>query len=183
MTEVIKDIDRTLKLVDDTTLVYEDITNKIVEAYIGDLDELIKDFNEDAVEKDADDRTLEKYLFELGSKLYFLSAKLEQIGIKDDISKMIYKEEYNLQYLANREKDSDKKNKLTVAELTAIAESLSKEKQVVNSLYSRIYSQIKMRMSAGYDLVSSIRKIITKRMQDQSLSFTMSSDPKTYEIT
>ena len=168
------------KNVNDNTLIYEDITKNIVNEYVGDLDELIRDFNADVVQGDADDRILEKYLFELGNKLYFLSEKLEQVGIRDDISKMLYKEEYNTQYLANREKDSDKKNKLTVAELTAIAETNSKEHQIINSLYSRVYSQIKMRMSAGYDLVSSIRKIITKRMQDQNLSFSIPSAPTTY---
>lgn len=178
MNEEFKDA---LQDVDNTYLIYEDITNKIIEEYVGDLDELMDDFNEDAVKGDADDKTLEKYLFELGNKLYFLSSKLEQVGIKDDLSKMIYKEEYNFHYLANREKDSERKNKLTVSELTAIAETNSKQQQIVNNLYSRVYSQIKMRMTAGYDMVNSIRKIITRRMQDQNLSFSMPRVSNVYD--
>lgn len=170
MNEELKDA---LKEVDDNYLIYEDITNSILTTYVGDLDELMQDFNADAIQGDADDRLLEKYLFELGNQLYFLSSKIEQLGIKEDISKLLFKEAYNLQYLSSREKDAEKKNKLTVAELTAIAENNSREQQIVNILYSRIYSQIKLKMNAAYDLVNSIRKIITRRMQEQNLSFSI----------
>ena len=169
----IMSIQNKMNAMESDSLVYDNITSKVIEAYVGDLDRLIQDFNADAVDSDIDDRTLEKYLLELGNKLYFLSAKLEKIGVKEDVSKLLYKEVYNSSYLSNREKDSERKNKLTVAELTAIAESESKQEQIVNILYARIYSQIKMRMTAAYDLINSIRKIITRRMQDKSMSMSI----------
>ena len=83
---------------------------------------------------------------------------------------MAAKESFNDAYLKNRLKDAENRNKTTVAELTALAEDASKYEAVLNSLYSRVYKQIKFKMDAGYDMVNTLRKIITKRMQDQSLS-------------
>jgi len=102
--------------------------------------------------------------------LYFLGSKLETVGVKDDLSKLAAKESYNEAYLSNRMKDAEHRNKTTVAELTALAEDASKYETVLNSLYARVYKQIKFKMDAGYDMVNSLRKIISKRMQDQSLS-------------
>lgn len=149
---------------------YLDISNKLIKSYVGDFDQLMSDLKVDIIDNEATDLLLEKYLLELNNMLYFLSSKLETIGIKDDLSKMAAKEVFNEAYLSNREKDMERKNKTTVAELTAIAEDESKYESVLNSIYSRVYKQIKMRMDAGYDMVNSIRKIITKRIQDASLN-------------
>ena len=146
------------------------ISDKLVTEYTSDLDGLMRDLYQDAIQKDASDKELEKYLLELNNMLYFLGTKLETVGIKDDLSKLAAKESYNEAYLSNRMKDAEHRNKTTVAELTALAEDASKYETVLNSLYARVYKQIKFKMDAGYDMVNSIRKIISKRMQDQSLS-------------
>lgn len=146
------------------------ISDKLVTEYTSDLDGLMRDLYQDAIQKDASDKELEKYLLELNNMLYFLGTKLETVGIKDDLSKLAAKESYNEAYLSNRMKDAEHRNKTTVAELTALAEDASKYETVLNSLYARVYKQIKFKMDAGYDMVNSLRKIISKRMQDQSLS-------------
>ena len=129
------------------------------------------DMRHDVIENDASDLVLEKYLLELNNMLYFLGSKLENVGIRDDLTKMAAKETFNNVYLGAREKDVERRNKTTVAELTAIAEDASKYETVINSLYSRVYNQIKLKMNAGYDMVNSLRKIISKRMQDASMTF------------
>jgi len=146
------------------------ISDKLVTEYTADLDGLMRDLYQDAIQKDASDKELEKYLLELNNMLYFLGSKLETVGVKDDLSKLAAKESYNEAYLSNRMKDAEHRNKTTVAELTALAEDASKYETVLNSLYARVYKQIKFKMDAGYDMVNSLRKIISKRMQDQSLS-------------
>ena len=40
----------------------------------------------------------------------------------------------------------------------------------MNSIYSRVYKQIKLKMDAGYDMVNTLRKVISRRMQEASLS-------------
>lgn len=150
---------------------YTEISDSIVLKYTADLDQLMTDMRHDVIENDASDLVLEKYLLELNNMLYFLGSKLENVGIRDDLTKMAAKETFNDAYLRAREKDVERRNKTTVAELTAIAEDASKYETVINSLYSRVYNQIKLKMNAGYDMVNSLRKIISKRMQDASMSF------------
>ena len=149
---------------------FTSISDELVKSYTENMDSLMSDLYTDCIQNDASDKILEKYLLELNNMLYFLGSKLETVGIKEDLSKLASKESYNNAYLRNRLKDAEQRNKTTVAELTALAEDASKYETVLNSLYSRVYKQLKFKMDAGYDMVNSLRKIITKRMQDQSLS-------------
>lgn len=163
-------LDKLVQSVEDNANYYTEISDNIIKAYTQDFDNLMLDLKRDIIENDADDLLLEKYVLELNNMLYFLGDKLEHVGIKDDISKMAAKEVFNNMYLQSREKDSERKNKLTVAELTALSEDASKYETILNSIYNRVYKQIKFKMDAGYDMVNTIRKIITKRIQDASLS-------------
>lgn len=149
---------------------FTSMSDSLVTLYTKNMDELMSDLYVDCIQNDASDMALEKYLLELNNMLYFLGTKLETVGIKDDLSKMASKEAFNNAYLRNRLKDAENRNKTTVAELTAIAEASSKYETVLNSLYARVYKQIKFKMDAGYDMVNSLRKIISKRMQDQNLA-------------
>lgn len=167
----ISEMNEVFNVTEENSRYYTDIADKLLSYYTADFDSLMTDLKVDIIDNDPTDMLLEKYLLELNNLLYFLGSKLENVGIKDDLSKLAAKEVFNDAYLSSREKDSERKNKTTVAELTAIAEDASKYQTVLNSIYSRVYKQIKFKMDAGYDMVNSIRKIITKRMQDSSLSF------------
>lgn len=163
-------LDELVKTVEENVEYYISISDKIVESYTKDFDVLMSDLKRDIIENDPTDLLLEKYVLELNNMLYFLSDKIESVGIKDDLSKMAAKEVFNTTYLESREKDIERKNKTTVAELTAMAEDASKYETILNSIYSRVYKQIKLKMDAGYDMVNTIRKIITRRMQDAAMS-------------
>lgn len=155
---------------EDNLSYYISISEKLVKEYTSDFDELMRDLKEDLVDGDPTDAVIEKYVLELNNMLYFLGDKLEGVGIRDDLSKMASKEVFNNTYLESREKDTERKNKTTVAELTAIAEDASKYEAILNSIYSRVYKQIKLKMDAGYDMVNTLRKVISRRMQEVSLS-------------
>jgi hypothetical protein len=148
---------------------YTDISDSLVDAYSSDLDSLMNRIKADCIEVEPSDKVLESYTMELSNALYFVGQKLEAVGIKDDLSKMASKEIYNESYLSYLD-NGDAKKKPTVAELTALAEADSKYQTVLNSIYSRVYRQIKYKVDAAYEMLSSIRKIISKRMQDNQLS-------------
>ena len=147
---------------------FTNISDNLVKAHTEDLDKLMSDMWEDVVKNDASDIILEKYALELSNMLYFMGQKLENIGVKDDLSKLAAKEVYNEAYL-NAPTD-EKGKKPTVAELTAVAENESKYETIMNAIYSRVYKQIKFKIDAGYDMLSTLRKIISKRMQEAQLS-------------
>ena len=147
---------------------FTSISDQMVTEYTQDLDNVMIKINNDAVNADASDYQLEKYVLELSNILYFLGQKLETMGIKDDISKLNAKQVYNDAYLNAPLEDGKKKP--TVAELTAMAEDESKYETIMNTIYSRSYRQIKFKIDAAYEMLASLRKIISKRMQEAQLS-------------
>lgn len=150
--------------------IFSSISDRIIYAYTSDLDSLMKDFRVDVVENDPSDAVLEKYALELSNMLYFMGQRLEGVGIKEDLSKIIAKEVYNNAYLQEGSKVSPKKP--TVAELTATAEGASQYELILSNLYSRAYKQIKFKIDAGYEVLGTVKKIISKRIQDsQNSSF------------
>lgn len=147
---------------------FNNIASKIVSALTSDLDGLMTDLQQDAVQNEASDEILERYVLELSNMLYFMGTKLESMGIKDDLSKLAAKEVFNGAYLDAPVDEKGKKP--TVAEITANAENASKYETIMNNIYSRAYRQIKFKIDAAYEMLATLRKVITKRMQDAQLS-------------
>ena len=148
---------------------YTEISDNLVKSYSQDLDQLMMRVYRDCVETEPSDKILEMYTMELSNALYFIGARVESVGIKEDLTKMAAKEAYNDAYLDHMD-TGDAKKKPTVAELTALSEDDAKYQTVVNSIYSRVYKQLKTKVDAAYEMLNSIRKIISKRMQESQLS-------------
>lgn len=159
---------------DKNTNYFTQISDKVVTAYTNDLDTLMNKIREDTVENTPSDDILERYVLELSNILYFLGTRLETVGIKDDITKMSAKEVYNNTYSNNLDVAPGGK-KPTVAELNVMSENASRYETVVNSIYSRVYRQIKFKIDGAYEMLASLRKIVSKRMQENQLSYTRNS--------
>jgi hypothetical protein len=147
---------------------FNNITEALVSAYTKEIDNLMQRVNVDVVETEASDVVLEKYILELSNALYFVGGKLEGMGIKDDLSKLAAKEVFNNAYL-NAPTD-EKGKKPTVAEITAMAEGESRYETIMNNIYSRAYRQIKYKVDAAYEMLASLRKVLSKRMQDAAFN-------------
>lgn len=154
---------------DQNTEYFTNISDSLVNAYTVDLDELMKRIKLDTVDTEPTDSLLEHYVLELSNLLYFIGQRLENMGIKEDLSKIATKEVYNNSYMDNLSREGKKP---TVAELTTMAENDSKYESVITNIYSRAYRQIKYKTDAAYEMLSSLRKIISRRMQEYQLSFT-----------
>ena len=159
---------------DKNTNYFTQISDKVVTAYTNDLDALMNKIREDTIDNTPSDEILEKYVLELSNLLYFLGTRLETVGIKDDITRMSAKEVYNNTYTDNLDVAPGGK-KPTVAELNVMSENASRYETVVNSIYSRVYRQIKFKIDGAYEMLASLRKIVSKRMQENQLSYTRNS--------
>lgn len=168
------DTDKVSALLDATSKnveYFNNVTKKVTESYSTHLDVLMQNFYQKHKEiKDIPTEELENLYLELTNLLYFMGDKLEQLGIHNDMSKAAKQEVYNKAYLDNQIKDSDKKNKTTVAENAAVAENASQYESVVNSIYERAYKILKYKIDAGYEMVNTLRKVISRRMQETDLS-------------
>lgn len=163
-------LERVLDETEDNVRYFEETLSGVVIAYTEHLDNLMKSVYEDIILVDSPSLdVIERYFLELTNAIYFMGDKLENLGVKDDMSKAQYKEIYNNAYLNNQIKDAEKKNKTTVAENQAVAEGAAIYEGTVNSIYNRAYKIVKYKIDAASEMVKSLSKIITKRLGEMSM--------------
>ena len=109
---------------------------------------------------------LEKLVLNLSSLLYFVSDKVEEINIRDDVATATAKDAYEKAYLnASAEKDDKGKSIRTVAENQSLASQSSKEEEILATIYERASKIVRSKVDAGNEMVATIRKIITLRIK------------------
>ena len=166
------DFEKVEKLLSETSenvKYFESVSNTVVESYTKSLDDIMKNLYKDVIMNDNPPmQILEKYFLELTNALYFMGEKLEHLGVYDDMSKAAAKEVYNKAYLNNQVTDNGKKP--TVAENQSVAENASVYETSVNSIYNRAYKIFKYKIDAGYEMIKTLSKIISRRMSEQSLT-------------
>lgn len=158
-----KEIEILQERVNKNSKLINDLTNKLVADYCKGLDELVyslenivKDFkNPPTVEM------LDYYALNLPIQLYFSGEAQENLGIKTDTAKAIKQEKYNEIY---REVNG------TIADKTAHSELASQSEAITHIIYDRAYKIVKEKMEAAYELLSSIKKVISRRMSENQLA-------------
>lgn len=146
---------------------YSDCLNKtvdnIISKYCEDLDKLMNNlqFLLNNPQENMTDDCLQNYILVLANTLYFTGSAQENVGIKEDLCKVIRQEAY-----ANARIGLTG----TVADRNAQAEILIHEETAVLSSYSRAYKKIKFKVDAGYEMLNSLKKIMNKRIAEMELS-------------
>lgn len=142
----------------------EEIVYEIIKPYSSDLDRYV-DFIREILKDGENPPTayeLDDFCINLSVYLYYASGMQEQLGIRDDISRALYKEIYN-SYRQSQEKG-------TVADKDAIAELASQQEYLTSVCYKRAYGIMKAKVSSGQELLSSIKKVISRRMSENELT-------------
>lgn len=141
------------KLVDDVINPY----CKDLDKYVGFIKDCLKDGENPPTDAELDD-----FVLNLSTYIYWASGACEQLGIRDDISKAVYKEIYHT-----------KRNELTsgtVADKDSIAELESIQEQITNVVYNRSYKIMKSKVENAQELLSSCKKVLSHRLQEMSLT-------------
>ena len=138
----------------------EEIVNGIIEPYCTALDkyvDFIKGILADG-EHPATAQELDDFCMNLSVYIYYASGMQEQLGIKDDIAKAVYKEMYH--------SARDSIDKGTVADKDSLAELASQQEYLTSVCYKRAYSTMKAKVETAKEILSSCKKIISRRMQE-----------------
>lgn len=152
------------KRVEEHSDTIDKLVNEVIRPYCKDLDKyisFIKDCLSDG-ENPPSNEELDDFVMNLATYIYFASGACEQLGIRDDISKAIYKEVYH-----------SKRNELnggTVADKDSIAELGSIQEQITNTVYNRAYKTMKAKVENAQELLSSCKKVLSHRLQEMSLT-------------
>lgn len=159
---------------------FDTIFLKVLDSYTRGLDDIMAEVHDNVVAVEyPPTEVLEKYLLKLSNCIYFISERAEKVGIYDALTKTALKESYNRIYL-----DSQGSNvgvvgakKPTVAESTAVAENGTINESVINDLYNRVYKTIKVKIDCANTMISSISKVISRRMSESQMSYTVANAP------
>ena len=142
----------------------QDIVDDIIRPYIEDLDNYI-DFVR-GILKDGENpptaQELDDFCMNISVYIYYASGMQEQLGIKDDIAKALYREMYN--------SIRDSQTTGTVSDKDSIAELSSQTEYLTSVLYKRAYSVVKAKVAAAQEILSSVKKVISRRIQETEIT-------------
>lgn len=140
----------------------------IYESVAGDrmdrLDNILLDINRELNEKnitDITDSEIEYYILKLSSELYYVGEIQEILGLKEDMCKQLRQRIYN---------DNIQGYTGTVADKTAHATNKCKDEDLALAIYSRAYRKFKNKIDAGYEMLNSLKKVMTRRISELELS-------------
>lgn len=150
--------------VEDYSKTIDAIVYDIIQPYCKDLDNyvgFIKDCLKDGENPPTSDE-LDDFCLNLSTYIYFAGGMCEQLGIRDDISKAVYKEMY---HTARASQD-----KGTIADKDSLAELASQEEYIVSASYTRAYKTMKAKVENAQELLSSCKKVLSRRMTEMELT-------------
>lgn len=152
------------ELLEDNAKTITHVVHDIVTKYTNELDEYVSKVKEGLLDTEhpLTNTELSNVCMRLSTYIYFASEMSECLGIKDDISRALYKEAYN--------RNRNLLEKGTVADKNTQAELNSQQEYLVNIVYSRSFKIVKAKVDAAQELLSSAKKILTLRMSEMSLT-------------
>ena len=149
--------------VEDNSSIVDTIVNDIISPYCKSLDDYVLFIRSclNGGNNPPTNSELEDFCLNLSTEIYFASGMCENLGIRDDISKAVYKETYNSARLSQE--------KGTVADKDTIAELSSQQEQLTSICYNRAYRMMKSKVEAAQEMLASCKKTLSHRMQEMAL--------------
>lgn len=150
--------------IEDNSKQMDSIVNGIIEKYIKDLDDYVGQIDDRLCDREnpPTDAELDDFCMNLGTLIYFAGSMSEKLGIRNDIAKAVYKETYN--------NARDGLTKGTVQDKNTLAELSSQQEQLISICYDRAYKIVKSKVDNAQELMTGVKKVISRRMQEQQLT-------------
>ena len=166
----LKEVRETEKKVELHSKQIDEVVNGIIKPYCESLDNYVR-FIADCLKDGQNPPTtaeLEDFCMNLSTYIYFAGGMCENLGVRDDISKALYKEAYN--------NARDEQTHGTIADKNTQAELQSQYEQLTNICFSRAYKTMKAKVDAAQELLSSCKKVLSHRMQEEQLTHLMGGE-------
>lgn len=114
---------------------------------------------------DFDVPSLQKIVIDLSSTIYYTQDKFEKLNLLADMSKIKYKDAYNIAYTSRQTAAKQEDRKYTGEQLRAIAEQETLEENLINFIYTRASSVLKGKIDAAYELLKACSKSLSAEIQ------------------
>lgn len=147
---------------------FDKIGKPILDEYSKDLDEKVSAIrtylnNVRQYDLDFDIPSLEKALLDLTSTIFFANAKLEQLGVLEDVSKLQYQATYNQAYL-DKQGSYEAGTKFSVQQLKSYADQEALTDNILNSIYAHCSKILKAKIDSANEVSKALSKILSSRM-------------------
>lgn len=158
------ELERIQQSVEKDSAKIDEIVHLIIDPYCKDLDRYVT-FIASCLKDGENAPTtaeLEDFCMNLSTQIYFASSMCENLGVKDDIAKAVYKEQYH-----------SSRNSLqrgTVADKDSLASLESQNELIISMSYTRAYKTMKAKVEAAQELLSSCKKVLTHRINEEQLT-------------
>lgn len=154
-----------VKIIDDRVArnsnVVDEMVTQLVADYCADLDAYMLQIRQTLDSGlPITDEQLDTFTLHLPNLLYFTGEAQESLGIREDVAKAIKQDLYNVV----REKAQG-----TVADKDTAADLATTQEAIVHSVYQRAYKKVKLRMDAGYEMLASVKKVMSRRISEYEL--------------
>lgn len=137
---------------------------KIIKSYCRSLDDSVEFITNILHDRENPPTTkeLEDFCMHLSTDIYWAAGMCEQLGIRDDIARALYKEIYN--------STRDDQTSGTVADKNAVAELRSQQEYLTSVCYNRAYKIMKTKVDAAQELLGSCKKVLSHRIEEENLT-------------
>lgn len=145
------------------TVVVRDMVKGIVDEACKELDTYMSIIEDILVDNETpvSDTELEDFTLNLPSLLYLVSSRREELRIKEDVAKAVHKDVYN----RVREKAQG-----TVADKDTAADLAAQSEAITVIVLQRAGSTIKTREEAAWEMLNSVKKVLTRRVAELELT-------------
>ncbi len=149
--------------VESLTAVVRDMVKGIVDDACSDLDKYMYQIDEILCDKEnpVSDEELEDFTLNLPALLYLVSSRREELKIREDVAKAVHKDVYN----RVREKAQG-----TVADKDTAADLAAQSEAITVIVLQRAGSTIKTREEAAWEMLNSVKKVLTRRTAELELT-------------
>lgn len=156
-------VNETLDRINKNSKLLDEVVDELVSKYCKDLDNLMIEAKAVIEDKDAPitNKELDSFIMRLSTTLYFTGEAQETLGIREDVAKAVEREVYNK---AHKEASG------TVSDKDVTAQIASQQEFITLTAISRAYKKIKSRMECGMEILSSFKKVISRRIAELDLN-------------
>ena len=137
--------------------------NQLVEEYVRDLDEAMRELDtimvsigENSIE-DIPDSQIEYYCVKIPALMYYAGQRVEELGMQVDLASNAKKSAQN---------EAMVKVSGTVQEKKARVEQLTEDKSLVEAIYRRAYNSLKVKLEMAEKIYSGLKKSLSKRIAE-----------------
>lgn len=145
-----------------------DIVSSMIKDNVDDITNDL-DYNVDKVNKELkkditliSNESLHNYILRITTSLYYVYDNLENLGIRCDIAKAVYKDSYNTHFLSL--------SKGTIEDKKQFAELNSSYEHILKMINDRSYKIINGKIERAIEIINSLKKILSSRMTESEIT-------------